>query len=158
MAVSRTTLESLAQRVGQELVISDWVQISQRRIDEFAAVIEDPQWIHVDPLRAAAESPFETTVAHGFLVLSLLSRMLRQGLEVLDSPMAINYGLNRVRFSAPVHAGALIRGRFVVKAVRSRHDGVLVTWAVTVDRRHFEKPCCAAEWLVFYTRLESRFQ
>lgn len=150
MTVSRTTLGALVERVGEELVVSDWVPVGQARIDAFAEVIEDPQWIHVDPLRAAAESPFETTVAHGFLVIALLSRMLRQGLEVLDSGIAVNYGLNRVRFTAPVHAGALIRGRFVVLRAEPRPGGMLVTWKVTVERRHGDKPCCTAEWLVLY--------
>jgi acyl dehydratase len=152
MPVTRTTLGALAQRIGQELVVSDWVPISQRLIDRFAELIDDQQWIHVDPLRAAAESPFETTVAHGFLVVSLMSQMLRNGLEVLDADMIINYGLNRLRFMAPVHAGALIRGRFAVQAVAPRADGVLVTWHVTIDRKHLEKPCGTAEWLVLYKK------
>jgi acyl dehydratase len=152
MPVSRTTLGALAQRIGQELVVSDWMPVHQRLIDGFAELIGDQQWIHVDPLRAAAESPYETTVAHGFLVVSLLSQMLRNGVEVLDADMAINYGMNRLRFPAPVHAGALVRGRFTVKAVDARPDGMLVTWQVTVERKHHEKPCCTAEWLVLYTK------
>jgi acyl dehydratase len=152
MAISQTTIEALAGRIGQELALSEWVQVKQQRIDDFAEVIGDEQWIHVDPLRAAAESPYETTVAHGFLLLSLIGHMLRQGIEVVDSPMSIDYGLDRVRFTGPVHAGAVVRGRFVVKAVRRRGHGLLVTWQVTVERQHVEKPCCVAEWLVLYSQ------
>ena len=93
MATSQITIDALAGRIGQELVMSEWVQVKQQRIDDFAEVIGDEQWIHVDPLRAAAESPYETTVAHGFLLLSLIGHMLRHGIEVVDSPMAIDYGL-----------------------------------------------------------------
>ena len=152
MPISRTTLDALAQRIGQELVVSDWTPVGQRLIDGYAELIGDAQWIHVDPLRAAAESPFDTTVAHGFLVVSLLSRMMRDGLEVLDADMAINYGMNRLRFPAPVHAGALVQARFTVKTAERRNAGMLVTWQVTVDRKHHDKPCCTAEWLVLYTR------
>ena len=150
MPTNQTTLDALAGRIGQELAVSDWIQIKQQRIDDFSKVIGDEQWIHVDKLRAAAESPYETTVAHGFLLLSLIGHMLRQQIEVTDSPMNLDYGLDRVRFIGPVHAGAVVRGRFVVKQVRQHEDGVLVTWDVIVERQHVEKPCCVAEWVVLY--------
>jgi acyl dehydratase len=150
MATNQTTLEALNARIGQELAVSDWVQIKQQRIDDFARVIGDEQWIHVDPLRAAAESPYETTVAHGFLLLSLIGNMLRDQIEVTDSPMNLDYGLDRVRFTQPVNASAVVRGRFVVKQVRPHDDGLLVTWDVTVERQHVDKPVCVAEWVVLY--------
>jgi acyl dehydratase len=145
-------LASLRSRIGQELVVSPWVAVGQRRIDAFAEAIDDRQWIFVDPLRAAAESPFETTIAHGFLVLSLISSMLSQSVEIQGVRMAINYGLNHVRFMAPVHAGATIRTRFAVGDVSEHPTYVRVTWKVTVERHHEEKPVCVAEWLTRYYR------
>lgn len=150
MPTNQTTLDALNGRIGQEVAVSDWVQIKQQRIDDFAKVIGDEQWIHVDPLRAAAESPYETTVAHGFLLLSLIGNMLRHQIEVTDSPMNLDYGLDRVRFTQPVNSSAVVRGRFVVKQVRQHDDGLLVTWDVTVERQHVEKPVCVAEWVVLY--------
>ena len=143
-------LTAIHSRIGQELVVSPWVSISQRKIDAFAEAIDDRQWIFVDPLRAAAESPFETTIAHGFLVLSLISSMLSQSLEIRGMRMAINYGLDRVRFMAPVHAGATIRTRFTVGDVQERPDHVRVTWKVVVERQHKDKPCCVADWVTRY--------
>jgi acyl dehydratase len=143
-------LTAIRSRIGQELVVSPWVSISQRKIDAFAEAIDDRQWIFVDPLRAAAESPFETTIAHGFLVLSLISSMLSQSLEIRGVRMAINYGLDRVRFMAPVHAGATIRTRFTVGDVQERPDHVRVTWKVVVERQHEDKPCCVADWVTRY--------
>lgn len=143
-------LTAIHSRIGQELVVSPWVSISQRKIDAFAEAIDDRQWIFVDPLRAAAESPFETTIAHGFLVLSLISSMLSQSLEIRGMRMAINYGLDRVRFMAPVHAGATIRTRFTVGDVQERPDHVRVTWKVVVERQHEDKPCCVADWVTRY--------
>lgn len=145
-------LTSLRSKLGQELVVSPWVPISQRKIDAFAEAIDDRQWIFVDPLRAAAESPFETTIAHGFLVLSLISSMLAQSLEISGVSMAINYGLNHVRFMAPVHAGGSIRTRFTVGDVEERPEYVRVTWKVTVERQHEDKPCCVADWVTRYYR------
>ena len=143
-------LTAIHSRIGQELVVSPWVSISQRKIDAFAEAIDDRQRIFVDPLRAAAESPFETTIAHGFLVLSLISSMLSQSLEIRGMRMAINYGLDRVRFMAPVHAGATIRTRFTVGDVQERPDHVRVTWKVVVERQHEDKPCCVADWVTRY--------
>ena len=145
-------LTALASHVGKEVAVSPWVPISQRRIDAFAEAIDDRQWIFVDPLRAAAESPFETTIAHGFLVLSLISSMLRQSVEIPGVRMAINYGLDRVRFMAPVHAGAAIRTRFTVGDIEERPAYVRVTWHVTVERQHEDKPCAVAQWVTRYYR------
>jgi acyl dehydratase len=141
---------SLGERIGQEIAVSDWIEVTQGRIDRFAEATEDRQWIHVDPARAADESPFKATIAHGFLTLSLVSALLRQAVTFSRTRMAINYGLNRVRFMSPVPAGSRIRGRFAPIAVDHADGAVQVTWRVTVERDRSEKPCGIAEWLVRY--------
>jgi acyl dehydratase len=141
----------LRERLGQELAISDWVDVTQQRIDRFAETTGDAQWIHVDPVRAAAETPFRGTIAHGFLSLSLVSLMARQAMTVGGVRMAINYGLNRVRFISPVPAGSRIRGRFTPAAAEEGSGGSMtVTWNVTIEREHGDKPAVVAEWLVRY--------
>lgn len=124
--------------------------MTQSRIDQFAAATDDHQWIHVDPVRAAVESPFKTTVAHGFLTLSLVSVLARRAMSFGTLRMALNYGVNRVRFVSPVPAGARIRGRFSPIAVEEVRDGVRVTWNVTIEREHSAKPSAVVEWLVQY--------
>ena len=141
---------SLRNRIGEEIAVSDWIEVSQARIDQFAEATEDRQWIHVDPARAAVESPFRTTIAHGFLTLSLISLLARRALSIGGVRMAINYGVNRVRFVSPVPAGSRIRGRFSPAAVEEAGAAVQVTWTVTVEREHGDKPCLVAEWLVRY--------
>jgi acyl dehydratase len=145
-------IASLRDRLGQEIAVSDWIGVPQQRIDQFAEATEDRQWIHVDPARASLESPFRTTIAHGFLTLSLVSALTRRAMTFTGVRMAINYGLNRVRFISPVPAGARIRGRFAPIAVEETEAGrgAQVTWKVTVEREHGEKPCCVIEWLVRY--------
>ena len=140
----------LKSRVGQEIGVSDWFPVTQERITQFAEATEDRQWIHVDPERAAAESPFKKTIAHGFLTLSLVSVMLRAAVTMTGVRMAINYGSNRVRFVAPVLAGSRVRGRFVLAAVEDTKGGVQATWGITVEREGEQKPACVAEWLVRY--------
>lgn len=141
----------MRQRLGQELAVSDWIEVAQPRIDVFAEATEDRQWIHVDPGRAARELPSRVTIAHGFLTLSLVSALARRAMAFPDLGMAVNYGLNRVRFPSPVPAGARIRGRFSAIAVEAVEGGVQVTWKVVVERKHGgDKPCCVAEWLVRY--------
>jgi acyl dehydratase len=148
----------LRDRVGQEVGVSEWIDVMQTRIDQFAEATEDRQWIHVDASRAARESPFTTTIAHGFLTLSLLSALSRRTMSFSRVRMAVNYGLNRVRFMSPVLAGSRIRGRFIPiavdifvdDAVDDGADHVQVTWRVIVEREHCDKPCCVAEWLVRY--------
>jgi len=140
----------LANYAGKEVGISDWLEVSQDRINEFAEATEDRQWIHIDPERAASESPFKTTIAHGFLTLSLLSVLARHAISVGGVRMGINYGLNRVRFVSPVPAGARIRGRFTLATLEEIKGGVQSTWNVTVEREGSDKPCCVAEWLVRY--------
>jgi acyl dehydratase len=140
----------LANYAGKEVGISDWFDVSQDRINQFAEATEDRQWIHIDPERAASESPFKTTIAHGFLTLSLLSVLAKSAISVGGVRMGINYGLNRVRFVSPVPAGARIRGRFTLAALEEIKGGVQSTWNVTVEREGSDKPCCVAEWLVRY--------
>lgn len=148
--VEITNVAALRERVGQELAVSDWVDISQQRIDCFAEATEDHQWIHVDPIRAAASSPFKTTIAHGFLTLSLISALLRRAVTIGGVRLAINYGVNRVRFVAPVPSGSRIRARFTPSTVEDTDGGVQVTWGVIIEREHGDKPCCVADWVVRY--------
>ena len=148
-----TQIESIAAlrgHVGQEVAVSDWLAVSQERINQFAEATEDRQWIHVDPERAARESPFKETIAHGFLTLSLLSELGKRAMSVGGVRMGINYGLNRVRFVSPVPAGSRIRGRFTLGVVDDISGGAQATWNVTVEREGSEKPSCVAEWLVRY--------
>jgi acyl dehydratase len=141
-------LDELRTLAGQEVGESDWLQITQEMIDAFADLTHDHQWIHVDRARAARESPFKTTIAHGFLTLSMLTHLHTQSVEVTgDRKMGINYGLNRVRFTNPVRAGARIRSHSAVKSVEDFAGGVQVTWSITVELEHEEKPALVAEWI-----------
>jgi acyl dehydratase len=144
------SVKKLGELVGRDVGASEWIEVTQGRINLFADATDDRQWIHTDPERAARESPFERTIAHGFLTLSLLSEMGRTALKVGGVRMGINYGLNRVRFVSPVPAGSRIRGRFTLSALREMRDCTQVTWGVTVEREGGGKPCCIAEWLVRY--------
>lgn len=143
-------VNTLRDRLGRELAVSDWIDVPQERIDRFAEATDDRQWIHVDPARAAAESPYHATIAHGFLTLSLMSTLARRAMSFTATGMAVNYGLNRVRFMSAVPAGARVRGRFTPMTVDEAGNGLQVTWRVTVEREHADKPCCVAEWLVRY--------
>lgn len=144
------SIDRLREQVGREVATSDWLEVSQGRINEFAEATEDRQWIHVDPERAARESPFKETIAHGFLTLSLLSELMKRAVSVGGLRMGLNYGLNRVRFVSPVPAGSRIRGRFTLAGLEEIKGGAQATWNVTVEREGGDKPCCAAEWLVRY--------
>jgi len=132
---------------GLELGPSEWREVTQERIDAFAAATDDPQWIHVDPERAAA-GPFGTTIAHGYLTLALLVPFSYELLPVEDAALSVNYGLNRVRFPSPVPSGSRVRARFRVAGVEDVVGGTQVTLAATVEREGAEKPACVAE-LVF---------
>ncbi len=143
-------LRVLRDRLGEEIAVSDWIDIPQTRIDQFAEATGDHQWIHVDPARAAAESPFRTTIAHGFLTLSLISLLARTAMSFGRLRMGINYGLNRVRFVSPVPSGSRVRGRFAPAAVDEVGGALQVTWQITVEREGSDKPCCVAEWIVRY--------
>jgi len=144
------SIAQLAEYVGREVGASDWLEVSQERINQFAEATEDRQWIHIDVERAARESPFKETIAHGFLSLSLLSVLGKSAMSVGGVRMGINYGLNRVRFVSPVPAGARIRGRFTLATLEEIKGGAQATWEVTVERDGGDKPCCVAEWLVRY--------
>jgi acyl dehydratase len=142
------TLDEIRSRIGQEVGVSGWLTIDQQRIDAFADSTDDRQFIHVDP-DLAAQTPFGGTVAHGFLSLSMLSRMAAEAMLVPDSlRMAVNYGLERVRFIAPVRSGKRIRGRFVLDSVEEKAPGqVLVRHTVTVEIEGEDKPGLTAQWL-----------
>jgi len=143
-------ITALNDFVGKEVGVSEWLDVSQERINQFAEATEDRQWIHVDVERSERESQFKTTIAHGFLSLSLLSELGKRTMSVGGVRMGINYGLNRVRFVSPVPSGSRIRGRFTLAAVEEVEGGVQATWNVTVERDGGDKPCCVAEWLVRY--------
>ena len=141
------SLRELEGKVGQEVGVSPWVEITQERIDTFARAIEDFQWIHVDAERAK-RSPFGSTIAHGFLTLSLLSHLSEITFGFTDRRMGINYGLNRVRFTSPVPVDSRVRARFTVqKFEKIEGNGVQVTWSVVVEREGADKPALVAEWL-----------
>lgn len=143
-------LSSLKHRLGEELGVSDWIEITQERVNQFADATEDHQWIHTDPARAAVESPFRTTIAHGFLTMSLVSILVRRTFNLSRLRMAINYGVNKVRFIAPVPVGSKVRARFVPAAVEESGGGVQVTWNITMEREGSDKPVCVVEWVVRY--------
>ena len=143
-------IAQLSELVGTERV-SPWREVTQAAIAQFADVTGDRQWIHVDAERARRESTSGGTIAHGFLTLSLISRLLREAVgTVTGTRMAINYGLNKVRFPAPVPSGSRVRGRCTLQAVEPIEGGVQAAWNVLVEREGSSKPCCAAEWLVRY--------
>lgn len=138
-------LADLKALVGEELTTSDWFPITQERIDKFAEATGDHQWIHVDPERAA-KGPFGTTIAHGFLTLSMLPLFLESSVDIRDVKMGVNYGLNRVRFTSPVPVGSELRARIRLKAFDELPDGgVQMTTEVTIERKGSDKPVCVAE-------------
>lgn len=153
MPVALTTLDDLSEHIGSELAVSDWFAVTQEGIDRFAAATGDDQWLHVDVERAAADSPYGATIAHGFFTLSVIGTLLRDALPLDGVRMSVNYGCNRVRFTAPVIAGSRIRGRFVLTSVvEESGQAVRVVWSVTVECEGSSKPCCVAEWIVLYQR------
>lgn len=134
--------------VGQEVGVSGWVDITQERVDTFGASTNDEQWIHTDPVRAAAESPFGGTVAHGFLTLSLLPGLLQDAVLMEDMRMGVNYGLDKVRFPAPVPVGSRVRGHVTLRSITQVAGGHQLAWEVTVECEGSEKPACVAEFLM----------
>jgi acyl dehydratase len=136
--------------VGQEVAVSDWFVVTQDRIEAFANATDDHQWIHVDAERAKRETSFGTTIAHGFLTLSLLSPLMRDAIRVDGLRMTINYGSNRVRFVSPVPSGSRIRARIVLGTVEELGDSTQATWNVTIEREGSNKPAVVAEWIVRY--------
>jgi acyl dehydratase len=148
--MSALDIRQLESRVGEELGISPWIDITQERINTFARANEDFQWIHVDPARARS-SPFGSTIAHGFLTLSMLSRLCELTFSFAERKMGINYGLNRVRFTSPVPSGSRIRARFTLAKFENLEDnGVQVTWATVIEREGADKPALVAEWICRY--------
>jgi acyl dehydratase len=143
-------VRTIGGRVGETLAITGWLEITQARIDQFADATGDHQWIHVDPARAAAELPSKSTIAHGFLTLSLLSTLIREAIRFTGLRMAINYGLNRVRFVSPVPSGSRIRALIVLQAVDAVSGGYQIAWQATIEREGGDKPACVAEWVVRY--------
>ena len=141
------SLDELLALKGTEVVVSDWLEITQERVDRFAQATDDHQWIHIDPERARRESPFGAPIAHGFLTLSLLSKFINESIDFGPSRMGVNYGSNRVRFTDPVPVGSKIRARLKLAGVDPIKGGVQLTWDVTVEREGSAKPCLVAEWL-----------
>ena len=141
---SSLKIRDLESRVGEEIAVSPWVDMPQERIDLFAKATEDFQWIHVDRERAK-KSDFGTTIAHGYLTLSMLPKLIESTFEFSDRKMGVNYGLNKVRFTSPVPAGAKIRGRFTLAKYEKLEGGVQTTWSVTVEREGGDKPALVAE-------------
>ena len=148
MAGKSLTLDEYRALVGQEVGVSDWIDVPQDKIDAFAEVTGDHQFIHVNP-ELAAQTPFGTTIAHGYLTLSLLSVMAYQAMPgIKGTRMGVNYGLNKVRFMAPVKSGKQVRGRFTIADVTQRPDGAWqTTVSVTVEINGETKPALAAEWI-----------
>lgn len=143
-------LDALPAWIGQEVACSDWLSVDQARIQRFADATGDQQWIHTDPERAQLESPYKTTIAHGYLTLSLLPHLLESCLRIDGVGMAVNYGLDRVRFPAPLPAGQRVRARLALERLQSVAGGVQAHWAATVELEHSDKPVCVAQMLVRY--------
>jgi acyl dehydratase len=138
------SLDDLRKAIGTEVGLSDWLVIDQARINMFADATEDHQWIHIDPAKAA-QGPFGTTVAHGYLTLSLLPRLSEGVVTVAGVRMGVNYGLNKVRFPAPVPVGSRVRARYELLSVDDVEGGVQTVFRVTVEREGGDKPVCVAE-------------
>ncbi|MFL6652284.1 MAG: MaoC family dehydratase [Sulfurifustaceae bacterium] len=138
------SIEELRARIGQEVAVSDWMTVTQERIDKFADATDDHQWIHVDRERAAS-SPFGGTIAHGFLTLSLIPHFMYTTVGFPPSKMSVNYGLNRVRFAAPVRAGKRVRARVALLGVEDFDGGQQFNWKVTIELEGSDKPACVAE-------------
>ena len=138
------TLAELAARAGQEITVTDWYEVTQQHINQFADATGDHQWIHVDAERAKA-GPFGTTIAHGYLTLSLLAGFFDRALSVKDVRMGINYGLNKVRFMGPVPSGSRLRVRIALLGSEPIERGLQMAWKCTIERKGQEKPVCVAE-------------
>jgi acyl dehydratase len=142
------TLGEMRVLVGQEVAVSDWVRVDQARIDLFADATDDHQWIHVDPARCERESPFGAPVAHGFLTLSLLSSLFEKSMRMTDAKMVVNYGMNKVRFPAPVPVGSRVRARLTLLKIVELAEGAQLEWSVLMEREGQSKPVCVAELLL----------
>ena len=143
--------QSLKELVGREIGVTEWFRVTQERIEQFAEATEDRQWIHLDQARTRTASPYGTTIAHGFLTLSLISYLVKELIQIQsDVRLAVNYGLNRVRFPAAVRADSRVRARVSVLTIKELPDSVEATYAVTIENEKSEKPACVAEWIVRY--------
>ena len=139
---------ALAQHVGQEIAVSDWLTVTPDRVQRFADATDDHQWIHLDAARAAAESPYGATIAHGLLTLGLIVTLVQQAVHVDGTRMLVNYGFDRVRFPSAVPVGARVRARVGVGAVETSKDGsTQVVWRVTIEREGGDKPAVVADWV-----------
>jgi len=139
------TLQSVPQFIGQGEVASEWITVTQEQVNQFADATGDHQWIHIDPERAKA-GPFGTTIAHGFLTLSLMPQFFTKAFKVQDQKMGINYGMNKVRFTAPVLVGSRLRAKMSLKSCDPiDNNGMQLVWSVTVERDGSDKPVCVAE-------------
>ncbi len=143
-------MDALARWIGREVACSDWMAVDQQRIQQFADATGDQQWIHTDPARALRESPYKSTIAHGYLTLSLLPHLLESCLRIDGVGMAINYGLDKVRLPAPVLAGQRVRARLVLDRLEPVAGGVQAHWSATVELEHGDKPACIAQMLARY--------
>ncbi|HET6782887.1 MAG TPA: MaoC family dehydratase [Pseudoxanthomonas sp.] len=148
-------LDALPAWIGREVACSDWLAVDQSRIQRFADASGDQQWIHTDPERALRESPYKSTIAHGYLTLSLLPHLLESCLRIDGVGMAINYGLDRVRFPAPLLVGQRVRARLALERLESVVGGMQAHWAATVELEHGDKPACVAHMLVRYYPLSA---
>ncbi|MGA8012508.1 MAG: MaoC family dehydratase [Candidatus Acidiferrales bacterium] len=145
------TPRSLTDFVGREIGVTGWFTLTQERIQQFAEATEDRQWIHLDRERAAKESPYGATIAHGFLTLALMSHFMSQVLHIRGGlRMKVNYGLNRVRFPSPVPAGSRIRSRFTLQSLKELPDSMEAVFLATVEAENAAKPSCVAEWVIRY--------
>jgi acyl dehydratase len=143
--------QALKEMIGSELGVTEWFQITQERVRQFAEATEDRQWIHVNRERASQDSPYGTTIAHGFLTLSLTSYFAKELIDIQDGVrLAVNYGLNRVRFPAPVPSDSKIRARIFLLAWKELPDSIEATFTVTIENDQSDKPSCVAEWIIRY--------
>jgi acyl dehydratase len=139
------SLSQLKELIGQEVAVSNWIEITQDRVNRFAEATGDLQWIHIDVEKSRKESPYGGTIAHGFLTLSLLPMLMADAVSMPDVKMGVNYGLNKVRFPAPVPVGSKVRARMLLQAVEDIPGGAQMTWQVTIEREGGDKPVCVAE-------------
>lgn len=151
--ISVVSIDDLRDAINREVAVSDWFEVTQSVIDEFAEATRDAQWIHVDTERAARESPFHdahgrrVTIAHGFLTLSLLTCFIESCLKITGARAGVNIGFDRIRFVAPVPAGSRLRGRFTLARLEDLRGGVQLTWQVSVERDEEVRPVLVAEWI-----------
>ena len=147
VSISVESIDKLIASTGKELAKSDWLEITQKMVDNFADLTGDPQWIHIDKEKAAAESPFGGTVAHGFLTASLMVFFMNKSIEMPFSNMGVNYGFNKLRFTSPVLVGSRLRSCFTVKEVKKIENGVQIVWNVIMECEGQTKPVLVADWV-----------